>query len=87
MSKRLPPGNVQCRELGTILARSGPLGGPDMGMNPAKRATRETRLPSSILRSSRSVGRDLAQELVKRTDTLQFRDDKGSPPWDLHTGK
>jgi hypothetical protein len=44
-------------------------------------------LPSSFLRSSRSVGRDLAQELLKGTDTLQFRDDKCSPLWDLHTGK
>jgi len=29
----------------------------------------------------------LARELVKGTDTLQFRDDKGSPLWDLRTGK
>ena len=29
----------------------------------------------------------LARELVKGTDTLVFRDDKGSPVWDLRTGK
>jgi len=29
----------------------------------------------------------LARELVKGTDTLQFRDDKGNPAWDLRTGK
>ena len=29
----------------------------------------------------------LARELVKGTDTLVFRDDKGSPVWDPRTGK
>lgn len=29
----------------------------------------------------------LARELVKGTDTLMFRDDKGSPVWDPKTGK
>lgn len=29
----------------------------------------------------------LARELVKGTDTLLFRDDKGKPVWDLRTGK
>ncbi|MGA8440784.1 MAG: hypothetical protein WB762_31620 [Candidatus Sulfotelmatobacter sp.] len=29
----------------------------------------------------------LARELVKGTDTLMFRDDKGNPPWDWRTGK
>lgn len=29
----------------------------------------------------------LARELVKGTDTLQFRDDKGNPLWDLRTSK
>lgn len=29
----------------------------------------------------------LARELVKGTDTLMFRDDKGSPVWDPRTGK
>lgn len=29
----------------------------------------------------------LARELVKGTDTLQFRDDKGNPVWDWRTGK
>jgi hypothetical protein len=29
----------------------------------------------------------LARELVKGTDTLSFRDDKGNPVWDPHTGK
>ncbi|MGA2858789.1 MAG: hypothetical protein ABSE40_18110 [Candidatus Sulfotelmatobacter sp.] len=29
----------------------------------------------------------LARELVKGTDTLLFRDDKGKPIWDWHTGK
>jgi hypothetical protein len=29
----------------------------------------------------------LARELVKGTDTLSFRDDKGNPVWDLRTGK
>ena len=29
----------------------------------------------------------LARALVKGADTLQFRDDKGSPLWDLRTGK
>jgi hypothetical protein len=29
----------------------------------------------------------LARELVKRTETLLFRDDKGSPVWDPRTGK
>jgi hypothetical protein len=29
----------------------------------------------------------LARELVKGTDTLMFRDDKGSPVWDWRTGK
>ena len=29
----------------------------------------------------------LARELVKGTDTIQFRDAKGAPLWDLRTGK
>jgi hypothetical protein len=29
----------------------------------------------------------LARELVKGTDTLLFRDDKGKPVWDSRTGK
>jgi hypothetical protein len=29
----------------------------------------------------------LARELVKGTDTLLFRDDKGNPVWDARTGK
>ena len=29
----------------------------------------------------------LARELVKGTDTLLFRDDKGKPVWDWRTGK
>jgi len=29
----------------------------------------------------------LARELVKGTDTLLFRDDKGNPVWDSRTGK
>lgn len=29
----------------------------------------------------------LAREMVKGTDTLQFRDDKGKPVWDWRTGK
>jgi hypothetical protein len=29
----------------------------------------------------------LARELVKGTDTLLFRDDKGKPVWDARTGK
>lgn len=29
----------------------------------------------------------LARELVKGTDTLMFRDDKGQPVWDWRTGK
>ena len=29
VATKLRPGNVQCRELGRTLARSGPLGGPD----------------------------------------------------------
>jgi hypothetical protein len=29
----------------------------------------------------------LARELVKGTDTLMFRDDKGKPVWDWRTGK
>jgi hypothetical protein len=29
----------------------------------------------------------LARELVKGTDTLMFRDDKGKPAWDSRTGK
>jgi hypothetical protein len=29
----------------------------------------------------------LARELVKGTDTLMFRDDKGNPVWDSRTGK
>jgi hypothetical protein len=29
----------------------------------------------------------LARELVKGTDTLMFRDDKGHPVWDWRTGK
>jgi hypothetical protein len=29
----------------------------------------------------------LARELVKGTETLLFRDDKGSPVWDPRTGK
>ena len=29
----------------------------------------------------------LARELVKGTDTLMFRDDKGKPVWDARTGK
>jgi hypothetical protein len=29
----------------------------------------------------------LARELVKGTDTLMFRDDKGTPVWDWRTGK
>jgi hypothetical protein len=29
----------------------------------------------------------LARELVRGTDTFQFRDDKGKPVWDWHTGK
>ena len=29
----------------------------------------------------------LARELVKGTDTLLFRDDKGNPVWDWRTGK
>lgn len=29
----------------------------------------------------------LARELVKGTDTLMFRDDKGNPVWDPRTGK
>jgi hypothetical protein len=29
----------------------------------------------------------LARELVKGTDTLVFRDGKGSPVWDARTGK
>jgi hypothetical protein len=29
----------------------------------------------------------LARELVKGTDTLMFRDDKGKPAWDARTGK
>jgi hypothetical protein len=29
----------------------------------------------------------LAKELVKGTDTLMFRDDKGEPVWNLRTGK
>ena len=29
----------------------------------------------------------LARQMVKGTDTLMFRDDKGNPVWDLRTGK
>jgi len=29
----------------------------------------------------------LARQLVKGTDTLMFRDDKGNPVWDSRTGK
>ena len=29
----------------------------------------------------------LAREIVKGTDTLMFRDDKGNPVWDPRTGK
>jgi hypothetical protein len=29
----------------------------------------------------------LARELIKGTDTLMFRDDKGNPVWDWRTGK
>jgi hypothetical protein len=29
----------------------------------------------------------LAREIVKGTDTLMFRDDKGKPIWDERTGK
>jgi hypothetical protein len=29
----------------------------------------------------------LAKELIKGTDTLMFRDDKGDPVWNLRTGK
>ena len=29
----------------------------------------------------------LARELIKGTDTLMFRDDKGKPVWDWRTGK
>ena len=29
----------------------------------------------------------LARQLVKGTDTLLFRDDKGNPVWDWRTGK
>jgi len=29
----------------------------------------------------------LARQLVKGTDTLMFRDDKGNPVWDWRTGK
>jgi hypothetical protein len=29
----------------------------------------------------------LAREVVKGTDTLMFRDDKGKPVWDARTGK
>jgi hypothetical protein len=29
----------------------------------------------------------LARQLVKGTDTLMFRDDKGTPAWDWRTGK
>ena len=29
----------------------------------------------------------LARQLVKGTDTLMFRDDKGNPAWDWRTGK
>lgn len=29
----------------------------------------------------------LAREVVRGTDTLQFRDDKGNPVWDWRTGK
>jgi hypothetical protein len=29
----------------------------------------------------------LARELIKGTDTLVFRDDKGAPVWNLRTGK
>ena len=29
----------------------------------------------------------LARQLVKGTDTLMFRDGKGNPVWDWHTGK
>jgi hypothetical protein len=29
----------------------------------------------------------LARQLVKGTDTLMFRDDKGTPVWDWRTGK
>jgi hypothetical protein len=29
----------------------------------------------------------LARELVKGTDTVEFRDDKGKPVWDERTGK
>jgi len=29
----------------------------------------------------------LARELIKGTDTLMFRDDKGAPVWNLRTGK
>jgi hypothetical protein len=29
----------------------------------------------------------LARELVKGSDTLMFRDDKGKPVWDARTGK
>jgi len=29
----------------------------------------------------------LAREIVRGTDTLQFRDDKGNPVWDWRTGK
>jgi hypothetical protein len=29
----------------------------------------------------------LAREVVKGMDTLLFRDDKGNPVWDWHTGK
>jgi hypothetical protein len=37
----------------------------------------------------KQVGSDviLARELVKGTDTLLFRDDKGNPVWDSRTGK
>jgi hypothetical protein len=29
----------------------------------------------------------LVRELIKGTDTLMFRDDKGNPVWDPRTGK
>jgi hypothetical protein len=29
----------------------------------------------------------LAREMVKGTDTLMFRDNKGNPVWDPRTGK
>jgi hypothetical protein len=39
VATKLRPRNVQCRGLGRTVAQSGPRGGSDMGVNPAKRAT------------------------------------------------